>query len=244
MSNVGGIYAITNTLNGKSYIGSAINIRVRWNQHKYSLRNRKNTSKHLQCAWDKYGEKEFEFSILEIVENKIELIAREQHWIDHLNTVKNGYNIRLIASSQLGMKHSEQTKLKMSASHLGSKRNAETKEKMSKLQIGKVISSETKKKIGDKNRGKKRSEEVKSKMRKAKIGTKHSAETILKLANNFKGKSHSDEAKNKISESMKARYKYLHENNPAKLKQSREHIEKREKARLATLLRKKEERLQ
>jgi hypothetical protein len=59
-----GIYQILCIPNGKIYIGSAIDLRARWEQHRHSLRRRDHRNRHLQQAWDKYGESNFEFSVL------------------------------------------------------------------------------------------------------------------------------------------------------------------------------------
>jgi len=50
-----GIYQIKNTLNGKFYVGSAVNIKQRWSTHISSLNKNNHHSGHLQNAWNKYG---------------------------------------------------------------------------------------------------------------------------------------------------------------------------------------------
>lgn len=83
-----GIYSISNTINGKLYVGSTNNISVRWNKHRALLRHNKHQNTHLQSAWNKYGEESFEFSIIE--ECSIEsLIEREQYFIDKLGPEYN-----------------------------------------------------------------------------------------------------------------------------------------------------------
>jgi group I intron endonuclease len=72
-----GIYQILNKVNGKSYVGSAVNIKKRWAVHRHTLRNNKN-SPHLQKAWNKYGEESFEFNVLEYVPNVEWLLEIEQ----------------------------------------------------------------------------------------------------------------------------------------------------------------------
>lgn len=52
---ISGIYEIRNTINGHCYIGSAVNIQKRWNNHKHELLNHKHHSIHLQNDWDRYG---------------------------------------------------------------------------------------------------------------------------------------------------------------------------------------------
>jgi group I intron endonuclease len=58
------VYSIENKVNGKCYIGSTTNPCVRWSKHKGDLNRKKHHSFVLQRAWDKYGEKNFQFKIL------------------------------------------------------------------------------------------------------------------------------------------------------------------------------------
>lgn len=81
-----GVYKITNTVNGKFYVGSAINIKRRWTVHRYKLRHNKHDNKHLQSAWNKYGESAFEFSIIELCEDSLQ---KEQHYLDALKPEYN-----------------------------------------------------------------------------------------------------------------------------------------------------------
>jgi len=62
-----GIYLIGNIINDKKYIGSAKNINKRWYQHKYALNNNTHDNSCLQNAWNKYGENNFKFTIIEEV---------------------------------------------------------------------------------------------------------------------------------------------------------------------------------
>lgn len=92
---ISGIYKITNIKNNKIYIGSSKNINRRWNEHKRCLKNNDHHSGHLQNAWNKYGEENFKFEILEIVSNEDELKNIEQKWLDETQCYKKeiGYNI-------------------------------------------------------------------------------------------------------------------------------------------------------
>lgn len=112
-----GIYKITNSANNKIYIGSAYNLSNRFSVHRYTLRNNKHKNKHLQAAWNKYGEQNFIFEIVELVNIEI-LLAREQYWIDALTPFKKeiGYNIAKIAGNTAGIKASEETRKKQSES--------------------------------------------------------------------------------------------------------------------------------
>jgi group I intron endonuclease len=131
---ISAIYIIRNNINDKIYIGSAIDVKARWVTHRSRLKNNQHHSIILQRAYNKYGIESLSYEILEYVTDKNKLIEREQVWI---NFFKPEYNINKIAGNNLGMKHSEETKKKMSEAHkgykrcLGKKASEETKEKMS-----------------------------------------------------------------------------------------------------------------
>lgn len=139
-----GIYQIKNLVNGNIYVGSAVDFKDRWRKHRQDLDKNKHDNEHLQRAYNKYKDENFEFTILEYVEDKTILIKREQHYI---NTLNPEYNICRIAGSTLGKKHSEDAKKKMSesrkgkyigknSSRYGKKVSEETKNKMKKAQKG------------------------------------------------------------------------------------------------------------
>ena len=156
-----GIYLIGNIINDKKYIGSAKNINKRWYQHKYALNNNTHDNSCLQNAWNKYGENNFKFTIIEEVvpEN---LLQREQYYINLYQACdkKHGYNLLPTAGNSLGFKFSKESKYKMSIA----KKNKPSSRK------NYIMSEETKRKIGNANKisqlGRKHSEETKEKMRK------------------------------------------------------------------------------
>lgn len=77
-----GVYIIRNLVNGKCYIGSTVmTFEKRYSHHSSRLNLNKHKNKHLQNAWNKYGENNFEFDILEICE-KENCIIREQYYLD------------------------------------------------------------------------------------------------------------------------------------------------------------------
>lgn len=83
-----GIYKIENVANGKVYIGSSNNIERRWQKHKALLRHNKHQNRHLQNAWNKYGEDRFIFSIVELCPVD-SLLNKEQYFIDVLSPEYN-----------------------------------------------------------------------------------------------------------------------------------------------------------
>ena len=88
-----GIYAIVNKINNKSYIGKSIDIHTRWKEHIYLLSRGVHQNKHLQSAWNKYGEEAFEFIVIKTCKAK-ELNRTESILIALFNTTygKIGYN--------------------------------------------------------------------------------------------------------------------------------------------------------
>lgn len=114
-----GIYKIVNNITGDIYVGSAVDIKRRFRKHKSDLNLHRHPNIILQRAFDKYGEVNLLFDIIECVNNKNNLIVKEQHYIDTLNPK---YNILKIAGSRLGHKSSEETKQKLSKILLGNKR--------------------------------------------------------------------------------------------------------------------------
>lgn len=86
-----GVYLITNKINGKKYVGQSIDIYRRWYQHEREYHNTL-----INLAIKKYGISNFEFEIIEIVEDRSKLIDSEQHWISYYNTLSTnhrGYNV-------------------------------------------------------------------------------------------------------------------------------------------------------
>ena len=111
-----GIYQIRNLIDGKKYIGSAVNLRARWISHRNSLIRGDHHSPYLQAAWNKHGASRFAFEVVEAVASKEDLIQREQHYIDKFNTSDNkiGYNISPTAGSSLGTRRTKESRQKQS----------------------------------------------------------------------------------------------------------------------------------
>lgn len=89
-----GIYKITNLINNKVYIGQSIDIEKRLKDHINGLNNHYGHNSHFQNAWDKYGEDNFKFEILEEVYNCNLLNEREIYYISYFksNLSEYGYN--------------------------------------------------------------------------------------------------------------------------------------------------------
>ena len=174
-----GIYMIRNKVNGKIYIGQAIEIEgSRWKRHRSELRGNYHGNEHLQRAWNKYGEKSFEFSILlECEENQLN--TYEEYYIFELMTYDSriGYNNTYGGDSG---RPTKETKKKISESNKGKIRSEETRKKISEAttgenhpMYGKHHTEETRKKMSEANKGKHLSEETKKKMSESKKGENH-----------------------------------------------------------------------
>uniref|UniRef100_A0AAU7J7X6 Homing endonuclease n=1 Tax=Xanthomonas phage MK21 TaxID=3148942 RepID=A0AAU7J7X6_9CAUD len=180
--NQSGIYAITSP-SGKMYIGSAVNIRQRWYLHRSDLAKGKHHCTALQHAYNKYGG-ELVYSVLMLCP-KEDLIKEEQRHIDLWRPKGMLYNSSLTAGSCLGMKHSDETKARISAA-LGGKRgtspSGETRARIAAALRGRQLSEETRAKMAASQRGKGNSEETRAKISAAKRGRQFSEETRAKIA--------------------------------------------------------------
>lgn len=213
-----GIYKIENTVNGKVYIGSSKYVKGRIEWHERELNKKTHGNSYLQKTWDKYGKNCFKFEVIENCSIDL-LIEREQYWMDYYQSYDSGrgYNLVPKAGSNLGFRHSEKSKKKMSLSltgntcRLGTKASEETRKKLSivaignKNWLGKHRSEETKKKLSKKIKGRIHSKEAAEKIRQASLGNtnmlgkKHSEETKNKMSLANKGKIFSEEHRKNIS---------------------------------------------
>jgi group I intron endonuclease len=76
-----GIYKIINVINNKFYVGSAVDFTARKRRHWWALRSQRHANKHLQAAWNKYGEQAFVFIIAEELEVGTDILAAETVWL-------------------------------------------------------------------------------------------------------------------------------------------------------------------
>lgn len=212
-----GIYTITHVASGRCYVGSAVNLRKRWNLHRANLNNGTHHNPHLQQAWKKYGVDAFTWEVIENVADKSALIQREQFYLD---TLHPEFNHCKIAGSRLGSKQSPEAVTKTRAKLTGRKRHPEEIAKTSAACKGRTISEEQRAKISQSLTGQKFSNERKAAIAGRKLSEEHKAklaaanrcrkcseETKAKLAlvgAASKGRKHTDEAKARISQGGKA----------------------------------------
>lgn len=150
-----GIYKITSPSN-KIYIGCSNNIYKRWNRYKnfQSLKNQH----HIYNSLVKYGYDNHLFEIIEILNNKNSLADREIYWINYYNStdpklglnISKGGNIPPIQNKPKSLEH----KLKISASNMGKKHTEETKRKIREKRKLQIFTPEQIEKAANKRRGK------------------------------------------------------------------------------------------
>lgn len=191
-----GIYQIRNIQNDHFYIGSAVDLRRRKRRHFSELRHNRHNNKHLQAAWNKYGEASFEFIVLEFVADREDLYTTEDKWLKAHVGKQYCYNLGMAAISPMlglsgplsptyGYRHTADAKDKIRAASKGREVSAETRAKRSAKLKGRVISQEQREQIsktlsGEGNfwYGKQRPDSFKEKIRKAVEAIDPSSQTV------------------------------------------------------------------
>lgn len=206
------IYALRHIPTNRSYVGHTTMLpRDRLYGHLFELVRNNHLSVFMQNVWNKYGNNEFEFELLEFCSIE-ERLVREQFWIDALRAI---FNIAKVAGSTLGTKRTPEIRKKFSEFQIknqtaqtylhteaAQKRHKEVvssqeyRDKMSKKMKGRIITVETRKKM--------------SATRKKMIheqGWKMPAFTEVRkkqVSERFKGKKKSPEHQAKINASLAA----------------------------------------
>lgn len=168
------VYKHTNKINGKCYVGKAINSwEYRWKNHLYD--SKCGSELYFHRAIRKYGYEEWTHEILEELETELFCLASEMYWINFFDSANPvlGYNMTLGGE---GVRPNDETKLKMSISHKGKPLSKEHSQNIGLAQIGKKHSKESKEKMG------------RSGEEHHFYGKKHSEETIIKMSISHKGK--------------------------------------------------------
>lgn len=170
---ISGIYCIENIVTNKKYIGQSVNINDRWCKHKAALNHGTHDNDYLQKAWNKYGETNFKFYILECCDSN-KLDEREIYYIELHNTLNRNYGYNLKSGGQNnGIQASDYVKEKISKALKKSySENEEFRENQRNNALKQWANPEIKAKILGENNG-------------------------------MYGRTHSQEARKKISEAQK-----------------------------------------
>lgn len=158
-----GVYQIRNLVNNKVYIGSTITSFIyRWRQHHSKLKMGKHENTHLQSSYTKYGDSNFEYTILYVGTSLEDIRTKEQELITSLDSCNSdkGYNLDSIVDRHV---RSEKTKRKISASRrgkcggvsngfYGKTHSEEVRNRIRQARLGKKMSDATKAKIVEKRK--------------------------------------------------------------------------------------------
>lgn len=247
---MGYVYKITNTVNGKAYIGISIHepTKDRIKKHLSGQGNR-----IIARAIKKYGTDAFAYKILEANVFDEILPELEVFYISQFNTVSpHGYNLthggdhavpseetRQKTSEALkGKRHSEEARRKMSKAQKnrsaetrrklsealkGKTRSAETRRKMSEAHRGKKLSDETRRKLSEAGKNRPVSEAARRKLSEANRGRTHSEASRRKMSEDRRGRTHSDETRRKMSEAQKG--KTLSAEHRRKISEAQRHVD-------------------
>jgi len=100
-SNEAGIFLITNTTNGKVFLGSSLNLYGPLNKHRFMLSTGSHLNSELQADWNRLGADAFKFEIVEVIKPSDDpdfrletaLVASEEAWLAKMQPVgERGYN--------------------------------------------------------------------------------------------------------------------------------------------------------
>jgi len=121
------VYLITNKVNNKQYVGiTSRPIENRINEHRTAT-----TKSAIHDAIVKYGIENFTVEQIDTANTYEELLEKEIHWIEKLNTFGSGYNLTKGGEGSLGRIASEETRQRLSEGVLNSL-TPERKEHLSK----------------------------------------------------------------------------------------------------------------
>lgn len=207
-----GIYCITNTITGRKYYGSSMNIESRLLSHQKDLISRKHHNLFLQRSVEKYGIDNFTFSIVLETDfsTQSELLILEQSYID-INS--GGFNMAPANGGDLLSNHPLKDEIIAKRTATIIENNAKLTPQERKIKYGKpgdkngmfgrCHTDETKKRIRDlnlghsRNKGSKWNEQSKEKFSASLKGKRIGSD------NPFYGKTHSAETKAILSEYQK-----------------------------------------
>ena len=137
-SNISGIYLIHNNVNGKQYVGSGMDLRIRLANYYFPSRLADN--RYISRSILKYGHGSFSVIILDVLgkastTTKVDIISKEQHYIDLYKPV---YNLNPTAGSSLGFKHSKESRRLISEARKGVTLSDAAKKRLSILFSGEL----------------------------------------------------------------------------------------------------------
>lgn len=198
------IYAITNKVNGKKYVGYTGNYDQRMKSH-WSHGRRTTPSKGecaaLYRAMRKYGTAAFTSEVIQSDLSAADVCAAERYWIAFLRTMVEDGGYNLTAGGEGCFQPSQETRARMSAAQKGRTHSPEIR---AKIAAG-LDTPEIRAKQSAASKGKTRSPATRAKMSAWQTGRILPSETLTKMSAVNKGKTATPETKAKMSASHKGR---------------------------------------
>lgn len=214
------IYEIRNLITNKRYIGRTKQPEIRRKRHFSELKNNKHHCYKLQKSYNEYGEENFKFKILELIDDKLEAEKVEHNYI---NSDEELYNISKCSTcGDLISYHPNREEIvkKISIAIIKKWENMTPEEKEKISNKFKGSNNPNYNNRGEKNKlyGIPLTDDHKSKISKALIGRKLTDDVINKIREKNKGRTPWNKGKklkplskkhrNKISKSLKGRKTY------------------------------------
>jgi group I intron endonuclease len=182
-----GIYCIENVLDGKKYIGQAVNIDQRLKTHFDDLAHNCHDNPYLQNAYNKYGKDNFVSSIIMLCNSSV-LSNEEIYCIATIGTkYPTGYNL---TDGGDGLKNpTPEVRKKMADKKLGTS-----------FATGHTVTKEHREIVSRSNREREVTEDTRAKMRDAKIGNQSAVGSKSRT-----GQTNSEETREKLKQAAKNR---------------------------------------
>ena len=173
-----GIYMIKNKIDGKMYVGQAVNIEKRWTKHCGGYYDT-----YIDRAIKKYGKDNFELIVLRECEKDSDLLNKlEKHYIKKYNTFEDKNHYNLTPGGDFNPSKLPEVRKKMSEARKGTHHSQETRKKMSETHKGKIFTQEHRKNLSEANKGRVVSQETRKKISEALKGKPHTQETREKIS--------------------------------------------------------------
>lgn len=139
VSKISCVYKITNTLNGKVYIGQTVDYRKRKVGHFSYLRRNAHRNSYLQKSFNKYGESSFKMEIIKECAVD-ELDKLEIYYMRKYNSIDKTLGYNMVIGGNTNKSFPDYIRQKMSRSQKGRIISEEHRKRIGKWHKGKTIS--------------------------------------------------------------------------------------------------------
>jgi group I intron endonuclease len=151
-----GVYAIVNLENGRAYVGSAVNVRQRWANHRYSLRTGR-ANPGLLADWRAQGGRGFLFTVLRSCDERDLVTAERDAMAQYVGSLYNRVRAgRFAGRVGLGKAKTASHKAAIAAALAGKPKTPDAIERMRVALTGRTCgprSDETKRRLSVANAG-------------------------------------------------------------------------------------------